>query len=112
MTGTAGRVAQGARQVSFAHAHRAGEDDVFFAFNEVKSKKLVQSCFIQRNLGSPVEAFECAFLFEAGLAQTALNRYLLPTFRLVAENEFEKLGIIKLLASSKGQSVRQCVQNR
>lgn len=112
ITGAAGGVSQGTSQVSLAYAHRAGEDDVLFAFDEVKSKELIQSCFIQCDVRAPVEAFECTFLLKAGLIQTGLNRNLLPPLGLVAENEFEQFGVIEFLVTGERQTVWQGVQHR
>ena len=78
----------------------------------MQTKQFIQACLVERDSSAPVEALQCAFLFKPGLVETGLDGNLLSSFGFVAENEFEELGVIKLLATSEGQTVWQGVYHR
>jgi hypothetical protein len=93
-------------QIRFSDANRTAERNVLVPFNEVESEQIHQTRFIDADLRRPIEAFQRALFIKAGIVQTELDPFVIPSFDLIGEYELKEVRVIDLVLTRKGKSVR------
>lgn len=111
VAGAAGGMAQTTGEQSLAHTHGAEEQDVLGAFEEAEVEQVTDAVAIEGHRRVPVEVFQRAHLFEAGLLQAQRQVLLFAPVDLILERQFQEVLEGQLGLPGIGYPVGQCSQH-